>query len=81
MIELAKFNEVIRSAYEEKAPHKICAFIYDLSNAFNSFYHEVKILTESDEQKKDSYLSLMLLTKNVLETCIDLLGFKAPERM
>ena len=81
MIELAKFNEVIRAAYEDKAPHKICAFIYDLSNAFNSFYHEVKILTESDEQKKDSYLSLMLLTKNVLETCIDLLGFKAPERM
>ena len=36
------------NAFEELAPHKICAYIYEVSNAFNSFYHETKILTEED---------------------------------
>lgn len=81
MIELAKFNDVIENVYNELAPHKLCSYIYDLSNAFNGFYHEVKILSETDEQKKDGYLSLLKLTKEVLEQCINLLGFSAPERM
>lgn len=81
MLKLSAFSQVIRAAYEELAPHKICSYIYDLANAFNSFYHEVRILSEEDEAKKDSYLSLLLLTRRVLEQCIDLLGFSAPERM
>lgn len=81
MLELAKFNASIEAAYEETAPHKICAYIYDLANAFNHFYHETKILTEEDENKKAGWIALLVLTRDVLETCIDLLGFSAPERM
>lgn len=81
MREVAKFNEVIENAANEIAPHKICAYIYDLANAFNHFYHETKILTEEDETKKNSYIALLVLTRDVLETCIDLLGFSSPERM
>ena len=65
----------------ELAPHKICAYIYDLSNAFNRFYHGTKILAEEDAKKKESYIALLILTKEVLEACIDVLGFEAPERM
>lgn len=81
MRELARFNAVIEPAFEEKAPHRICSYIYDLANAFNSFYHETRILGEEDEEKKKSWIRLLTLTKEVLETCIDLLGFDAPERM
>ena len=81
MLEIAKFNSVIEAAYEEVAPHRVCAYIYDLANAFNKFYHETKILTEQDESKKSGWISLLMLTRDVLETCIDLLGFSAPERM
>ena len=81
MLELAKYNSVIDVAYEELAPHKICAYIYDLANAFNRFYHETKILTEEDKAKQQSYIALLTLTRDVLNTCIDLLGFEAPERM
>ena len=42
MLECAKFNDVIEAVYEETAPHKLCAYIYDLANAFNKFYHETK---------------------------------------
>lgn len=81
MMELVKFNSVVAQAYEEIAPHKICSFIYDLANAFNRFYHETKILTEEDETRKASWIALLSLTRRVLETSIDLLGFSVPERM
>lgn len=81
MLELSKFNAMMENAFEETAPHKICSYIYDLANAFNSFYHEVKIMSEENETVQKSYIRLLELTKSVLETCIDVLGFAAPERM
>ena len=80
-LELTKFNSVMETAYEESAPHKICAYIYDLANAFNKFYHETKILGSEDEAAKKNWIALLVLTRKVLETCIDLLGFEAPEKM
>ena len=81
MLELSKFNSVMEGAFEEMAPHKICSYIYDLSNAFNRFYHETKILSEEDAQQKASWIKLLVLTRDVLESCIGVLGFDAPERM
>ena len=81
MMELSKFTAVMENAFEETAPHKICAYIYDLANAFNSFYHGTKIMAEENEAVQKSYIRLLQLTKSVLETCIDVLGFSAPDRM
>ena len=81
MMELAKFNATIDSAYEELAPYKICAYIYDLSNAFNTFYHDNKILAEEDKDKQKGFIQLLVITKKALEACIDILGFTAPDRM
>ena len=81
MLVLSRFNAMMENAYEEKAPHKICAYIYELANAFNGFYHETKILSEEDLKVQASYIGLLVLTKNILETCIDVLGFSAPDRM
>lgn len=81
MIELTKFNETIYISYEELAPHKICQYIYDLSNAFNKFYHDTKIIAEENKEKQSGYINLIELTKDVLVTCIDLLGMEAPDRM
>lgn len=81
MLQLAGFNSMMENACEESAPHKVCAYIYDLANAFNRFYHETKILSEEDENKKAGWIALLVLTRDILETCIDVLGFSAPERM
>ena len=81
MLELTKFHGMMELSFEEIAPHRICAYIYDLANAFNRFYHETKILTETDDGKKAGWIALLKLTKEVLEVCIDLLGFEAPDRM
>lgn len=81
MLLLTRFADSVESAAADLAPNRICAYIYDLSNAFNSFYHGTKILAEEDENKKESYIALLNVSLKVLETGIDLLGFDAPERM
>jgi arginyl-tRNA synthetase len=81
MLLLTRFADAVESAAKDLAPNRICGYIYDLSNAFNSFYHGTKILAEPDQNKKESYIALLAITLKVLETGIDLLGFDAPERM
>lgn len=81
MLAITQFNTIMNNAFEEIAPHKICAYIYELANAFNHFYHETKILVEEDENKKAGFIALLVLARDILETCIDILGFSAPEKM
>lgn len=81
MLQVLRFNDVFDAVCEETAPHKLCAYIYELANEFNKFYHETKILSEEDEEKRSGYIAALALTKRVLEACIGLLGFEAPERM
>ena len=81
MMSLAGFPAMMAGAYEETAPHKVCAYIYELANAFNRFYHETRIVAEQDQEKKAGWVALLILTRDILEACIDVLGFSAPERM
>ena len=80
-MELVQFQAMMQNAAEETAPHKVCAYVYDLANAFNHFYHETKILGEEKEERKQGLIALLVLTLNVLESCIDVLGFSAPDKM
>ena len=81
MLALSKWRETVETAYQEQAPHKICQFLYELSDSFNKFYHENKIVGNEDEAVRESWIKLSRLVGNVLETAIDLLGLEAPERM
>ena len=81
MLSIAKWSETVEAAYAEQAPHKICQFVYELSDAFNKFYHDNKIITNEDEKVRASYILLSQLVGRALETGIDLLGLEAPEKM
>ena len=78
---VALFPEAVSSAYAECAPHRICNYAYELSNAMNAFYHENRILGIDDKEKQKSLIALIDLTGRILETCAGLLGFSVPERM
>ncbi|MBR1471445.1 MAG: arginine--tRNA ligase [Lachnospiraceae bacterium] len=78
---ITSFSQMVESAYQERAPHKVCAFLYQLANDFNSFYHGTKILTEPDEAKKAGYITLLRGVLGIMEDSIAMLGFEAPERM
>lgn len=81
MLTISRFAESLTLAYRDCAPNVICAYIYDLAVSANRFYHETRILSEPDERRKAGYLALIDLTRSVLETCIHLLGFSAPDKM
>ena len=81
MLAITKLGPTMESALKASAPNQICAYVYELAGAVNKFYHETRILTEENEDLKAGYVALIGLAKNVLETCIDMLGFSAPEKM
>lgn len=81
MLKLTRYNEAIENAFAETAPHKICQYVYELANAFNGFYRDNKILAQEDKEKQAGWIRLITLTRDVLATCIHLLGFDAPDRM
>ena len=81
MLAITKFGPSMESALKTAAPNLVCAYIYELAGAVNKFYHETRILTEENEELKAGYIALIGLAKNILETCIHILGFSAPEKM
>jgi len=81
MRSITGFAPALENALKSSAPNLICAYIYELAGCVNKFYHETRILVEEDETRKAGYIALIALAKDVLETCIDLLGFSAPEKM
>ena len=81
MLSITKFGPSMEAALKAAAPNMICAYIYELAGAVNKFYHETRILSEEDKTLQAGYISLIALAKNVLETCIHILGFSAPEKM
>ena len=81
MLAITKFSPALESAAKASAPNLICAYIYELAGAVNKFYHETRILGEENEQLKAGYIALIGLAKRILENCIDLLAFSAPDKM
>ena len=81
MLTLSSFGNMMKSSFEELAPHRICAYIYGLSNEFNRFYHETRIIAEEDKDKREGWIALLRFTLKIFEYAIDVLGMKAPERM
>ena len=81
MLTITKLGPTMESALRTSCPNLICAYIYDLAGAVNKFYHETRILSEENKELQKGYISLIGLAKRVLEQCIDILGFSAPEKM
>ena len=81
MLILAQFSDMLLNSFKEYAPHRICQYVYELSNTFNKFYHENKILSEEDELTQKSWIKLIDMTQNLLVACLDLLGIEAPDKM
>lgn len=81
LLALSRFADSVEKAAAELSPMKICQYIYDLANCFNGFYHANKIVSETDETKKAEWIVLLKTTLHILEDCISMLAFEAPDRM
>lgn len=81
MLVIVRFSEMIIQSYQDHAPHKICQFLYELSNVFNKFYHENKIIAQEDQNRQASWIALITLCGQILGKCLELLGIEVPDRM
>ena len=66
---------------KEKSPHVIANYAFNLAKLFSSLYHDASILYEEVEQKKLCRIALMTAVKNVLTTCMNILGIECLEEM
>ncbi len=81
MLAMTKLGPTLETALKTSSPNLICAYIYELAGCVNKFYHETPVLKEADETVKAGHIALLGLAKNILETCIHILGFSAPDKM
>ena len=78
---LTEFPQTVRVAGDNFSPAVICNYAYDLACDFNSFYHDLSILNESDAAKRALRLLLATNVAKVLNSAMSLLGIEMPERM
>jgi len=68
-------------SYKDNSLNAICLGLYDLCSAYSNFYNNIRILTEKDEKKRDSYLSLCRLVLNAIELGTGVLAIDIPDKM
>ena len=77
---LADFPEIIYEAYKTLEPHLLSDYLYDLAGIFHQFYHDCRILQESDPIRQ-ARLHLANSVRITLKNGLDILGISAPEKM
>lgn len=80
-IKLAELSRSLNKAYSEKTTSYICEYLFEICSLFNKFYGETNILNEKDEEKKNSYLSLLRLIYNTCKNICDILAIEIPDKM
>ncbi|NLD86864.1 MAG: arginine--tRNA ligase [Clostridiales bacterium] len=81
LLKLSLTTNVFARSLSEKAPNYICENLFDIASLFSTFYHDSRIIDEPDEEKKSSWIALMLLTRKFLCHSLDALGIETVESM
>ena len=76
-----KYEEILLSAYKNYDASVICKYIYELSNDFNSFYHEHNIINEQDINKKNLYIIVCNVTDKLIRDALSILAIDIPDKM
>ena len=80
-IALHQYGCILHETATHLEPHRLCTWLYELTEAFSSFYQGCPILKAEDESTRQSRLRLADLTRRVLVDGLDVLGIEAPQHM
>jgi arginyl-tRNA synthetase len=80
-LQLLGFGAAVELAGETAEPHRLCAYIYAVADAYTTFYENCPVLKAPDEETRASRLALCAVTLRTLVTGLSLLGVPTPERM
>ena len=78
---LLRFGSVVTAVGDQLEPHRLCEYLFDLAQAFSSFYEHCPVLKAEDAETRESRLGLCAVTLRVLVQGLDLLGVQSPEQM
>ena len=78
---LLELPNVLDRSLEVKSLNEIAEYLYKLTSLYNKFYADNKVLTESDEELKNSWLTLTNIVYKVNLMLLDTLGIKVPNKM
>ena len=81
VLQLLNINATLIKSFNAKSLNEITEFLYKLTNAYNYFYSQVRILTEEDEEKRNSWLTLTKIVYDNNMKLLDILGIEVPPRM
>jgi arginyl-tRNA synthetase len=81
ILNILDMPKCIDNALNSKSLNDICEYLYKLSNSYNNFYSENRILTEEDEKKKCSWLTLSKVVYDINILLLDTLGIEVPSKM
>ncbi len=78
---LLQFDSTVHDTLDKFSPHRLCTYLFELAQAFTSFYEACPVLKEGYEATRESRLALCDITARTLSKGLELLGIEAPERM
>ena len=81
VLELFAFPEAVLRSADNRAPHHVAEYAFELAGSFNRFYDACHVLSEPDPARQGGWLTLCRLTHDTLVRSLDLLGIQVPERM
>ena len=81
IMNIFKVLDCYEICYQDKSLNALCNNLYNLASAFSTFYNNIKILSEQDEKKRISYLTLSKLVLDILSQGLYVLAIDIPERM
>jgi len=80
-LRLLQYDSTLQETVEHLEPHRLCSWLYELSDTFSSFYQACPILKSDNEAVSRSRLRLADLTRRVIVDGLDVLGIESPNRM
>lgn len=77
----SRLDEAVHQAAQANEPAILAKYTFNLAKAFNLFYHNHKIIVETDDTKRAVLVVVADMTRRALTAALDMLGIEVPEKM
>lgn len=81
VLNLLNINKVLIKSFNTKSLNEITDLLYKITNSYNNFYSQVRILTEKNEKIRSSWLAITDIVYQNNVKLLNILGINVPERM
>ena len=81
LLAMLDLKRIIKRSFENRSLNEICEYLYKITNIYNNFYAENKVLTEENANIKTSWLALTKLIYDNNKYLLNILGINIPEKM